>query len=151
MPVTLPFGELRGGSAGRQKSSVQNDFTHTHPSWVCHLASFTPILCAHSWPFFSVIYKPHYRHKPGSAHTDLEKYRLSSCTLDSAPGLHIPFCVQFHTCMYFQERTPGYLNTDRRECQQELVKFPKASPYLQEMCPTLSCWGWRKGTPGLIG
>ena len=44
-----------------------------------------------------------------------------------------------HACISGKGPQATSTNTDRRECQQELVKFPKAPPYSQEMCPTLSC------------
>lgn len=129
VPVTLPFGEIRGISAGRQKSSMQNDFTHTHPhpELGMSLGKLHTILRAHSWPFFSVIYKPHYRYKPGSAHTVLEKYRLSSCTLASAPGSHIPFCVRLPHMHVYPGKDPKLpqLTLTEGHASRSLSNFPK--------------------------
>lgn len=153
MPVTLPFGELRGGSAGRQKSSVQSDFTHTHTQAGCVTWQASHLSCVliHGRSFLSST-------NP-ITDTSLGQHTLSWRNIGFPPAhstLHLAHT--FHSVYNSTHaRVSGKgpqatsTNTDRRACQQELVKFHKPPPCLQEMCPTLSCWGWRRGTPGLTG
>lgn len=147
MPVTLPFGEIRGGSAGRQKSSMQNDFIPCPPKLEMSLGKLHTILRVHWWPFFSVIYKPHYRYKPGSAHTVLEKYRLSSCTLASAPGPHIPFCGRLPHTHVFPGKDPKLpqLTLTEGHASRSLSNFPKHHRICKK-CTLL--WAVRDGEGG---
>lgn len=122
--------ERLGVSLRGDKSPACKMISHTHtplPELGMSLGKLHTILRAHSWPFFSVIYKRHYRHKPGSA--------ILSWRNIGFPPAHSPlhlahtflFCVRLPHMHVFPGKDPKLpqLTLTEGHASRSLSNFPK--------------------------